>query len=640
MMSLRAALIAICAALLFAAPVLAPHAADGGETDGTTPDTGGATDPYGSGSSEVKSSTYLTGEDSPFALPSGLMNLKSDSKGGFDGNLTTDVSGSDNLQGCGGVTQSDYTSAVFNMPEVFDKFKKDVNTNLAKQILTYNYSLPQTAALFDTLNTYGNARFQQFQQGCNLDALKQDAKQQFVKSCMTQSRIDERKKIIQDANNGSSGSGSGSGTGGGSSSQQSKFTDDEVNAQAYAQVWELCNNMYVSDTTLVQLHKDVNKAFAESLRKAEDVNAAIKPLLCDVSETTATGGSGDTNSKACWANLLLPQVRLCNGDFLDKGCDKSGYGIKDAPLTLTAYFDYLRLSLSDFVKTIVDDFYHQTNIVDIPTQEQSAEWTSFDLMKNGMTEKLSADASVKQFQSYLNCKSNDIGYSLSRYGLMINNMQEGKVGDGPEQGASGTTPTAGPKVETKTYGYSNYKTIADKMVFPATADADKSTLPYLAETALGCTVNQIIPMTDPKITSYISTECGNINDRSAFYTMSSYDVALNATRDTYRYLSIRLKQVYGRLLNESGAGVSGTLPSSSSGTGDAAATATALDSPELRRRLASAVKEVMLPAVETQIERLNELNATRGQFSQRVQKIYKDRQGCVSSPSAGQGTSQ
>lgn len=583
MMSLRRPLIALaCAAMLAWGFLPVAHAQ-------TTP-------------TADETSRYSTGEDSPLGLPSGLINLRQKQNVGtldrsdeFAGSMKTTVDGNENLQGCGGVTQSDYTSAIFNMPEVFNKFKKDVNTDLAKQILTYNYSLPQTAALFDTLNTYGNARFQQFQKACNLDSLKQDAKNQFVRSCMSDTLIKARKDIIDKANKSTSGS-SGAGASG---VKKDKFTDDEVEAQAYAQAWEICNNQYVSDTTLVQLHKDVNKAFAESMRASEDVNAAIRPLLCDYNNT----------DQPCWPNLFLPQVRICNGDEFTDGCDDKkagtakGYGVKDPPITVVMYTDFMRFALEDFKKKVIEDFYQKVNNVDVPTQEKAATAASYKLMMGMETYSLAGYANVAGLQQYMNCRSDDITSLLKTYG-----------------GEMSITPA--------TYEVNDYRTISDKMDFPKTADKDKDAFPHLVHTVLGCTVNQVIPILDPKITFYLNNKCQKNDlgdDRAAFYAIASYDVTVNAARDTYRYLEVRLKQVYGRLLNEGGAGVSGTLPAAAGSTDTKA-----LDSPELRRRLASAVKEIMLPAVESQIERLNELNATRGQFAQRVQKIYKDRQGCVS----------
>ena len=52
-------------------------------------------------------------------------------------------------------------------------------------------------------------------------------------------------------------------------------------------------------------------------------------------------------------------------------------------------------------------------------------------------------------------------------------------------------------------------------------------------------------------------------------------------------------------------------------------------SPELNNRLARVVKEVMIPEIESQIERLNDLTNTRGQFAQRVQQIYATKNGCI-----------
>lgn len=118
---------------------------------------------------------YISPELSGFGQPLGQVNVVP----GIEG-MTTSVSATPaaiptdnrNLLGCGGIGQGEFTSAVYNMPESFGKFQTDVNSLLARQILSLNYVMPQSAALFDQLNNYGNQRYQIFQNGCDLDSLK------------------------------------------------------------------------------------------------------------------------------------------------------------------------------------------------------------------------------------------------------------------------------------------------------------------------------------------------------------------------------------------------------------------------------------------------------------------------------------
>ncbi|NBV54794.1 MAG: hypothetical protein EBR79_03680, partial [Proteobacteria bacterium] len=258
-----------------------------------------------------------------------------------------------NLQGCGGVGQAEYTTSVFNMPEVFNKFKRDVNTDLAKQLLTYNYSLPQTAALFETLNTYGNQRYQQFLQGCSLDDLKKDARKQYLDACI---------KNLPEA------------TATTGASANLTLTDGEK----YARAWEICTAMYAAQgqTDTAALNQaltkrtDTNKKFAELIRSTENVNKYLTPLLCpaESSASTAQGQQGGaTNPPAnnanatCWGMLFLPQVSLCNGKDLQGGCTgENKYGVKPAPLPMRTFFDALRTILNqELITKVVNDLDSQ-----------------------------------------------------------------------------------------------------------------------------------------------------------------------------------------------------------------------------------------------------------------------------------------
>lgn len=582
-----------------------------------TPPAGGATaaeDPW----------FYFAEEPNMFSVPSGMMNIPDASQGRTLPTTAANITPTDDdlamFQGCGGVGQSDYTSALFNMPEVFDKFKRDVNSELAKQILTYNYSLPQTAALFDTLNAYGNARYQQFQTACKLDNLKQDAKNQFLAACV-KARLPERRTIVTEALRKAQEALQNS------QNQQPNQNEiqapnkinpvnsaDQIAAQAYAQAWEICSLQYSNDSQAIALRRTEANKFVVTILGSENVNVAIRNTLCP----TETSGQAATS---CWINLFIPQVRLCHTGDLTGGCQPTtDYGVLEAPLAITAYFDILRFAMyNGVVPKLIEDL--QIEISDngaiAPSiLEKAAQTATLNLARVTNNNPVSAtDPTVRAFQTkYLNCKNSDIGFPLRIYRQAINAAMT------PE-GENAQTPTGVLVTDAVTqFRTAEYRTeLEDQIRLPASvAQAETDALYQVIEASLGCTANNVIPIFDPQITASLENQC-DAEDIDAFYNIASNDVATTATRDLYRFIALRLKQAYARLLTEKGAGIDQTN----------ATAGLVNDSPELRQRLAAAVKEVMIPAVETQISRLDELEKSRGEFGKRVQKIYSHKSGCV-----------
>lgn len=594
---------------------------------------------------------YLSVPGSGLGIPSGVlgMDVNSASTPFPKGVPTNAVSADDvaNLQGCGGIGQGDYTSALYNMPEVFDKFKRDVNSELAKQILTYNYSLPQTAALFDTLNAYGNARYQQFQQSCKLDALKEDAKKQYMTICVKE-QLPVRKKVVTDALNNAKQAMQNTQTQQQTSSNNKTVSapnaikdvasQEQVDAQAYAQAWEICDGQYAADTKSLALRKDSNTKFINTLRGSENVNEAIKGLVCTVSGSTVTNTDAQGNPtttatgnddpvKSCWVNLFLPQVRICNGDDLYNGCTPaSTYGVKEPPLSIGAYFDLLRFVMANGVVSSTADVFTtelKKNRIPPSVQKMAAGKTILSLAKIKTGQVASTDPTTMAFQlGYLSCRSNDVGYTLNKYRLLINTMNASLYGstEKTDNTVSNTMTT------NQNFTASDAETYINKYTaIPQGLEEERKELANVTLAALGCTINQTIPIFDPNITYSVNNECGP-DERNAYYTMASYDVAMASTRDVYRFISLRLKQAYSRLLSEKGAGISQTVIDSEGKSSTAAVT---IDSPEIRERLARAIKEIMLPAVETQLQRLNEIEAARGTFGRRIEQIYANKGGCM-----------
>jgi hypothetical protein len=557
--------------------------------------------------------TSTPGESLGISIPSGAMTLTPSKDHQPDGAFTTTPAATGdttNYLGCGGVGQGDYTTALFSMPEVFTKFQTDVNSTLAKQILTMNYSMPQTAALFDTLNTYGNQRYLQFQQGCSLDALKQDAKRQYLTACMTTDLINKRKQYVQQAaqSAGSSSSGGSSSAGRGSA----------VTAMAYAQALEICNMQYATDSDAVNARTQSNKGFADEVRQVENINAAIRPLLCNTKqEGTSTGGNG------CWAELLLPQVRMCHDNSLEGGCgDGTEYGVREPLLPQVRFFDTLRFIMDDIIvnRRVLPLIQKANVMVGPPAQRKAANGASIMLSVGGYNRNAGSDIAttgevttipdtgIRPFQlSFLNCKDADILTPVKYYMANLN-MAISKV-------AGATQLSLDLPVD-------DIKKAIARVKVDGMSDDDFTSLEALMPTALGCAANQNVPIFDPNLTASLTLQCGPM-DRVAFYSMAGSDVALVATRNVYRYLALRLKQVYGQLISQ------GLVPVTPTTAGTASSSSTGIVSPELNRRLANAVKEIMLPAVEAQIARLDEINQTRGDFAKRVEKIYNTKTGCV-----------
>lgn len=525
-----------------------------------------------------------------FGAPVGGLNLETledpNPFGAMASPTTVEVN---NLQGCGAVGQLDYTSALFNMPEVFGKFQADANSVLAKQILTMNYSMPQTAALFDTLNTYGNQRYDQFQKGCNLDDLKKDARQQFINACVTEDAINKRKSIIKKGLTGSSAP-----------------KDPLLSAMAYAQAYEICSMQYVSNTTAMQAFKDTNQQFADALYASQNVNAAVAKLICHPSE----GGSADEGG--CWANLLLPQVQLCLSENPEECAKSENYGIKPAPVNTRQFFD---LTYTIFNSGVVTNVVNNMDIqflkrsIQRPTYIAAGKSAALAMQTTSVSATdFAGKADLQAFQAgYLNCNNADPLYGFKKYVDAVKSIGTNSLPDGRKGDETYLTLRA-----------FDDASFYEDMKVPETAQADLANMKPFLQAAMACTINTSVPVFDPNITTTLRTTCGTA-DRVAFYDVAGYDIAMNTTRELYKYLALQLKQAYGRLLTEN------VVPAAAEDGESKPATFSAA----INAKLAAAIKDIMLPSVEAQLQRLNDLNNTRGAFGQKVQQIYSTKTGCV-----------
>lgn len=515
-----------------------------------------------------------------------------------------------NTLGCGGIGQSEFTSGLFNMPETFQKFQQDINSTLSKNILSMNFVMPQTSALFDQLNNIGNQRFDQFQRGCNVTQLQQDAKQNYLQACV-EKLTPERKTLIEEDNE--------------DRPQNAKIPENQIGPMAYAQAWEICTNQSVSNTMAMEVRNEKLTAFYEQTRQAERVDQAIRPLLCDLTQESLTN-----ENAGCWIKYLIPQVRICLGDNLENGCTDGPYGVKEPIVSMQRLFDAMRFVMEDEVigRRIVSFTADLDNKKVGPSARRSAAIeASLRMSTATLTREASTtttivgtelstipDKSVLDYQlNYLSCKNLDVLSPVRQYHQDLKKRLD-----------TGVTLS-----EIAVFTQTNYKNIVTKMKLVdgeggEASDKDKNAVAALLQTALGCTANQSIPVFDPNIMASLQAQCSN-QDQSAFYAIAGYDVSMAATRDVYRYVGLKLKQAYARLLTEAMVPVSDTTNTSVSPT----------LSPELNAKFANVVKDVMIPYIESQIARLDELSATRGVFGQRVREIYNSKTGCPSAPVKG-----
>ncbi|TKW60946.1 MAG: hypothetical protein DI628_08665 [Blastochloris viridis] len=525
-----------------------------------------------------------------------------------------------NTLGCAGIGQGEFTSGLYNMPETYLKFQQDVNSTLSKNLLSLNFVMPQTSALFEQLNNIGNQRYDQFQRACNVTQLQQDAKQTYMQACV-EKLTPERKKLIEEDNN--------------KRPQNARIPEAQIGPMAYAQAWEVCGNQYTSNTTALDVRNTKLTDFYTKTRELERVNDAVAPLLCQL--TNSQKASDDI--AGCWSQFLIPQVRICLGNDLEGGCTDGNYGVKEPIITMQRLFDTMRFVMEDEViarrvisfTTQLDQKNIGPSARRLAAAEASLAMSTATLFRgvSGTTSTGSDIPSmplntVQDYQlGYLSCKQNDILIPLKEY---QNRIKE-KAGSGVE--IKDIEELLEPA----------YEQVVKRMKLPSMSgknsgaagaesgggdvndEKDVKAVGALLKTAIGCTANQSIPIFDPNITAALQTQC-SAQDRSAFYTMAGYDVALTATRDVYRYTGLKLKQVYARLLTEAMVPVSDTTNTSVSPT----------LSPELNAKFATVVKDVMIPYVDAQIQRLDELNTTRGVFGQRVREIYNNKSGCMSQP--------
>ncbi len=291
----------------------------------------------------------------------------------------------------------------------------------------------------------------------------------------------------------------------------------------------------------------------------------------------------------------------------------------EPPVRLNILHDALRAAVADsFVRKTINPFRQDIIVkkIDQATIDQGAIVGTAKLDK--LTATTNIDPIVKNFVTAQNCQQTDISIPLTQglefgiksyLGPLMNRDRQGNSAD--------FAPIAPP------FTASDYFPIAQRIQLPAgeLIDTDKPGLAPLLEVAAGCTANHQVPFLDPQTMANV-LKCSEDSQR-AYFAMSGFDVATHATRSVYTYIIARLKIAIGQL-------ESGDTSVPLAATGDTAGnTTTVAESPELRRRAAIAIRTIMLPAVESQLDRLNTLETTRGTFAKRLDGILKTKSGCL-----------
>jgi hypothetical protein len=493
------------------------------------------------------------------------------------------------------------------MPHEYTRFQRDLNSLLGKQLLTFNYSLPQTSALFAQLNTMGTERFGQFQRACNVTDLQQKAKNEYLKACLVaeipRREADLRDKIfLQNASIAASPP-TPPLPDGTESPRPERIELEERKRMAYAQAIEVCNLQYSTENNT--LRTTTNAEVAEKMRSGELVTNRLRQMLCPASAGLAAG-----SISPCWPLLLLPRVRVCAAEEL--GCGTGGfYGVRTPVVEVQQVLDaMLTIMLKNVQPNVIDRFNQQL-------AEKGVENAGLKIATDKASQVLNSTPStapppptekiLANFQRGLNCPTIEMLRPITTHVDAINQILLDYTVDST---GSFVPITIG------TVDAAAFSGVVSTMNLTAASGftEDINQLPRALETALGCTINRAVPMFDPKIT-YALNRC-TPGDRAAFYQISANQAAMQATRELYNFTLSQLRKVSFRLLNQED---DSNFPGK-----------------ELAEKQHAAVREVMIPAMEDALKSLDEMVAAKGKFGKRVGEIYAKRSGCVYGTSAQQ----
>lgn len=526
----------------------------------------------------------------------------------FEGGVPT-LPEQQSKQGIGGFGYYDYSNALFSMPEVYSQFiNRDVNSELARSLMVQNMTMPQTAALFGQLNTFGAERYQQFLASFPLGVEQREARDKFLQACL----IEVRAELGYGA-------------------------DATAAAKNNAQAAETCLQRYTARTRAIQTQNE--QTYSEFLRQAQDVNGMIAPLLCPPSGTTTVGAA-----TACWPNLLLKQVRLCSTEKLDatgnpEYCDPNAFGENPAPVPLQTLLDIMVTTVGHtYLVSITNPFLRQLAIVDGATLRNSAQRAKMEIPNQPSP---TVTNSVAGFQTnYLQCANSNPMVGLRALGQVVYNDVFGSRTDG------GTSLPNGRNLDQERQaslllsdtGLRPFQRATENLLtnYHGLPEEEVNRLEIIMSSAMhaavGCAINRDIPFLDPNTIITMRNSCSP-DDLQSYFQLAAMDVANVAARNMLLYTKQQLEGALGRLEADDPTALRTTTTDTNGAT-----TSVPFDSPAVRLRLARAVRQIMLPQLESDLKRLDMIDdlAKKSTIRKVTQGIYKSSSGCLSTRSGPQ----
>lgn len=497
------------------------------------------------------------------------------------------------IQGTGSFGYYDYSGALFNMPDVYNQFiQRDVDSSLGVSLMVQNMVMPQTAALFGQMNTFGAERYQNFLASYPITEQQKDARDQYLQSCMNQIRF------TLGGNNQSPG---------------------QLNALAA----ETCLQRYSDQSRQIQAQSE--QTFAEFVRESQDVNAMLAPLMCPTNE------AGEI--LPCWPNMLLKQVRLCALNKLDASgqpevCDSNNFGVQPAPVSTQALLDIIVKTVGDtYLPEIINPFMRQLAIVDGATLQNVAVRARSE-MSNLPPSPPNVPATIVDFQTnYLQCTNSNPMAGMRTLGQVVYDDVFGGNNDGGTQLPNGGT-LAQERQRSLILGETSslqFLQATTDLLAPLTGLAGQerssleNTLSSAMFTSVGCAANRDIPFLDPLTIVTMRNNCSP-DDLQSYFKLAAMDVANVAARNMYLYTRQQLQEALGRL--ESYDPVAFPM----NGTDQP------INSPAVQAKLARAIRSIMLPQIELDLKRIENLQtlAQKSIVRTATQGIYKSGGGCLS----------
>lgn len=245
------------------------------------------------------SGSYSSGGSQYFALPS--IGTGTGGKGAvtlFEADFNA---GAGFDLGCGGVGLFDFMKSTFDLGNIVEEFKGSLNSMLSKALVTFAMSTPQIASLFDTLNAFGNARFDMFNQSCDINQIRADVKQKYMEKCIAEGKAPDQ-----------------------------------------------CTNMTGGAQDILE---DVKKQFATLIRQAENINEFLRGPMCG-----GSSGVYNPNDMGCMVMAFMPQFRLCLRSSLGESCPSAGYGARPAPLSVGSLADLSTMGAGQYINNMASAY--------------------------------------------------------------------------------------------------------------------------------------------------------------------------------------------------------------------------------------------------------------------------------------------